>query len=88
MSEVETKAAQYEQTIRNVRADGYRQQESAREEAFAARTALISKAKADTDGAMNQAKTKLQEEAAVARKRLDSDVDRLAEELTATLLKD
>jgi F-type H+-transporting ATPase subunit b len=88
MIQVDKKTAEYEQAIRVARAEGYRKQEVSREEALAARAALVAKAKSDAEASVQAAKSKLQQQAADATKRLESEADKLAENLTVTLLKD
>src|SRR5436305_1630535 len=56
MIEVDKKTAEYEQAIRAARAEGYRKQELSREEALAARSALIAKAKAAAEQSLQASK--------------------------------
>ena len=88
MIRVDEKAAEYEQAIRAARAEGYRRQEASRESALASRAALIVSAKTDAEKVVTVAREKLEKQAEAARTMLASEADKLADQLTATLLKD
>src|SRR5262245_50494765 len=62
LAEVDRKTAEYEQTIRAAKAEAYRKQEVSREEALAARSALISKTKAEADKTVQEARARFLQE--------------------------
>src|SRR5688572_20186318 len=56
---VEQKTAQYEQTLRNARAEAYHEQEVQRERALAERAELVAKAKHEAETAIEEGRAKL-----------------------------
>jgi F-type H+-transporting ATPase subunit b len=88
VSNADRKTAEYEQVIRNAKAETFRRQEAQREKALSERTDLLSRAKQDADIHVREAKSRLQAEAEVARTKLDVEVDLLAKQLTAAILQD
>jgi len=82
------KTAEYEQVLKNARADTFRRQEVQREKAISERSELLSRAKHEAENNVRDAKARLQAEADIAGKKLDAEVDVLARQLTAAILQD
>jgi F-type H+-transporting ATPase subunit b len=82
------KTAEYEQVLKNARADTFRRQEMQREKAISERSELLSRAKHEAENNVRDAKARLQAEADIAGKKLDAEVDVLARQLTAAILQD
>jgi F-type H+-transporting ATPase subunit b len=85
---VEQKTAQYEQTLRSARAEAYHEQEVQRERALAERAELVAKAKNEAEKAIEEGRAKLAAQAELARKKIESEVDSLAKQLTTAILRD
>jgi F-type H+-transporting ATPase subunit b len=88
ITQVEHKAAEYEQALRAAKADAYRQQELQRENVMAEKADILAKAKAEAEQVVKEGRVRIAAEAEAARKRLEADLDTMAKELTATVLRD
>lgn len=86
--EADQKSAEYELALKAARAETFRLQEAQRERALAERAELLNGAKIETDKTVQEARTRLNAEAASATQKLDSEVAGLAKELTAAFLQD
>jgi len=88
MTEVEQKAAEYEQVLRQARNEAYRHQEQQRERVLAERADLLVKAKAEADAVVKEGRARLTAEAEAAKSRLGGEVETMARQLTASVLRD
>jgi|SRR5262249_44773087 len=88
ISEVERKTAEYEQAINLAKAEAYRGQENRREAAISEKAELVGKAKHEAEQAIREARARFAEQAEAARKALGNEVDTLAKELTAAMLRE
>jgi len=88
VSDADRKTSEYEQAIKNARAETFRRQETQRERAITERTDLLNRAKQDAETNVREAKTRLLAEAEAAGSRLDAEVDSLAKQLTTAILQD
>jgi F-type H+-transporting ATPase subunit b len=83
----EARTAEYEQRLREARAAIFQAQQARRQEATQARAALVAEARAKADAQVKQAKVTLEQEMAAAKNSLHTDVERLASEIIANLLR-
>lgn len=83
----ESKAAEYEERLREAKLSIFRAQESKRQQAQQARQAAIAQARSRADEQIKQAKAQLQQETAVAKESLAAESDRLANEIIRTILQ-
>lgn len=88
VAEADRKAGDYENALKAARAETFRRQELQREKALAERTELLSRTKTETEKTVQEARVRLLSEADAASKKLDTEVDSLARQLTTTLLQD
>jgi F-type H+-transporting ATPase subunit b len=88
VADADRKAGEYENALKAARAETFRRQESQRELALAERTELLSRTKVETDKTVQEARVRLMSEAEAASRKLDTQVDGLARELTTALLQD
>ena len=82
----EAKLAEYETTIRQARAEGYRRSEQERAGALEERRKLIEAAKQNTNEQITHARSEIQEQAARARTALASESRQLADRISRTVL--
>jgi F-type H+-transporting ATPase subunit b len=88
VADADRKTGEYENALKTARAEIFRRQESQREQALTERSDLFSRTKTETDKTVQAARVRLLSEAEAASKKLDSQVDSLARELTTALLQD
>jgi len=88
VAEADKKAGEYENALKAARSETFRRQESLREQALAERTELLTRTKVESDKTVQEARTRLLAEAETASRKLDTQVDSLAKELTSALLQD
>jgi F-type H+-transporting ATPase subunit b len=88
VAEADRKAGEYENALKAARAEIFRRQESQREQVLAERTELLGRTKTETDKTVQEARVRLLSEAEAATKKLDTQVDGMARELTTALLQD
>jgi len=88
VADADTKAAEYENALKAARSETFKRQESLREQALAERTELLTRTKVESDKTVQEARTRLLAESDSASRKLDTQVDSLAKELTAALLQD
>jgi F-type H+-transporting ATPase subunit b len=86
IQEVESRTAEYEQTLRAVRAEIYKQQETQHEQALAQKVELVAKAKGEAERVVQEGRTRLAAQSQAARKALELEVDALAKELSSNIL--
>jgi F-type H+-transporting ATPase subunit b len=80
------KAAEYEATLRTVRAEIYREQEEARRRMEQDQAAAIEKARHSTRAMVAEAKAQLDGEAAEARRALEREAENLAARIAEAVL--
>lgn len=86
LTRAEEKVREYDDALREVRAEIYREQEEARRKALDERTRAIADTREKTSQMIRKAKAEIASEVETARKDLDSQVKKLAKEITQTLL--
>ncbi len=86
LTRAEEKVREYDDALREVRAEIYREQEEARRQALDERTRAIADTREKTSQMIRKAKAEIASEVETARKDLDSQVKKLAKEITQTLL--
>jgi F0F1-type ATP synthase membrane subunit b/b' len=82
----EAKLAEYETTIRQARAEGYRRSEQERAGALEERRKLIEAAKQNTNEQITHARSDIQEQVARARTALASESRQIADRISRTVL--
>jgi F-type H+-transporting ATPase subunit b len=82
----QAKLAEYEDTIRQTRAESYRRLESERAVALEERRRLIEEAKQKTTLEIEQAKSEIAEQAEAARVSLESESRQIADRISRTVL--
>lgn len=82
----EAKLAEYESTIRQARADGYRLSEQERAAALEERRKLIEAAKQNTNEQITHARSEIEQQVAGARATLGSEARQIAERISRTVL--
>lgn len=87
LRQVESKVSQYEKTMRETRSEGYHLMEAQRAEALAARQEQVNTVKEEVSTLIAQEKGDLQKQADSARATLGTDAQKIAENITATILK-
>ena len=88
MEQVEQRTAEYEQALRTSRAEAYRLQEKERERTLVEKAELITKAKSEADKTLQEGRALLTAEAQAARKKMEAEIDALANKLTTAILRD
>ncbi|HEV7643303.1 MAG TPA: hypothetical protein VGO50_05105 [Pyrinomonadaceae bacterium] len=87
LTQVESKVSQYEKTLRETRSEGYQLMEAQRAESLAARQEQVNTVKEEVSTLIAQEKGELQKQADSARATLGTDAQKIAENITATILK-
>jgi len=87
MAQVESKVSQYENSLREARSEGYHLMETHRAEAMAARQEQVNAVKDEVSTLIAAEKGEIQKQAEVARVTLGSDAQKIAENITTTILK-
>jgi F-type H+-transporting ATPase subunit b len=87
VAQANDKLRQYEESLRQARAEIYRQQEAARRQALEERARILRETRAEAGERLRQAKLEIAGDVARAKKDLDAESRRLAEEITRTLLE-
>lgn len=87
LSEADKKLQHYEGSLRQARAEIYRQQEAARQQALDERTRIVRETRDQATQMVRQAKREIADDVAEAKKELESESRRLAEEITRSLLQ-
>ena len=85
---VEQKTAEYERALQTARTEAYRQQEMQRERALADKTDLVAKAKSEADKSVEEGRLRIAAQAEAARKKIETEIDTLAKNLTNAILRD
>lgn len=87
LAQANDKLRQYEESLRQARAEIYRQQEGARRQVLDERARLLRETREQAAQMTKQAKLDIAEDVARAKKDLDAESRRLAEDITRTLLE-
>jgi F-type H+-transporting ATPase subunit b len=85
---VEARTSEYEQALRAARTEAYRRQEVERETALARKADLVSEAKKQADRTVEEGKAGLVAQREAILKKLETEVDTLANKLTTSILRD
>jgi len=85
---VEARTAEYEQALRAARSEAYRRQETERETALARKAELVAQAKKQADKTTEQGKAGLSVQRETILKKLETEIDTLANRLTTSILRD
>ena len=85
---VEVRTSEYENALRIARTEAYRRQEGEREAALARKAEVVSEAKKQADKTVEAGKTGLVAQREAILKKLESEVDTLANKLTTSILRD
>jgi F-type H+-transporting ATPase subunit b len=83
----EAKAQEYENQLRDAKIAIFRAQEARRQQLLQARTATVAKAKAMADAQVKEARLNLERDVVSAKASLQSEVERLANEIIRTILR-
>jgi len=83
----EAKTHDYEQRLREARMAIFKTQEARRQQAQQARSEALAQARAKAQEQIREARTAIEQDMAMARAGLQSEVDRLASEIIRTVLK-
>ncbi len=86
LARADEKVRGYEETLRQVRAEIYREQEAARREALAERGHALTEAREKASQIIQQARAEIAADVAAAKKDLATQAKKLAEEITRSLL--
>lgn len=82
----QARLANYEETIRQARAESYRKLEQQRAVALEERRKLLEAARAETDAEIAKGKARIGAEATAARTTLEAEARQLAEQISRTVL--
>lgn len=87
LSQVDEKLRQYEEALRQARGEVYHQQEAARQQALDERNRILRETREKANQMIRQAKLEIIDDVAQARKELETESRRLADQITRTLLQ-
>ena len=87
LGQVDEKVSTYEKALRDARSEGYQAMEAGRNEALAARQTKVNAVKEEVTSLVAQEKDAVQQQAAQARTALTDDARKMAETISATILK-
>ena len=82
----QTRMARYEESIRQARAETYRQLEQSRKAALEARQTVINAAKSQAEAEISKAREQIAAEAVAARFELEQESRQIAEQISRTVL--
>jgi F-type H+-transporting ATPase subunit b len=85
-AEAEEKQLNYEHSIRSARLESYRQREAARQQSLAERQEMLRQSRAHAEGSLKVAHSELSAEVVKLKGELKSVLDRLTEQVVATIL--
>jgi F-type H+-transporting ATPase subunit b len=83
----EAKSLEYENRLRDAKIAIFKAQEARRQQVLQARTTAVAQAKAKADAQVKEAKVNLERDAVSAKAGLQSEVERLANEIIRTILR-
>lgn len=87
LGQADEKLRHYEEALRRARAEIYRQQEAARQQALDERARILRDTREKANQMVRQAKLDIANDVALAKKELEAESRQLAEEITRTLLE-
>lgn len=87
LNQADEKLRQYEEALRQAQGEIYRQQEAARQQALEERTRILGETREKATQMIRQAKLEIGDDVAQAKKELEAESRRLAEEITRALLQ-
>lgn len=87
IAKAEAKAKEYEEAIRAARSEVYKENEALRKQWRDQQSALLAETRAKSDAAIAAAKADLAGEVQVARQTLQGETERIADEITAAILR-
>lgn len=87
LSDVGEKESRYTNELLDARSKGYELIEKEQKKAVAAREQKLADAKTETAGMFESGKAKLEKEAAEARAAIDTDAEKIADQIAANILK-
>jgi F-type H+-transporting ATPase subunit b len=87
LNKAEKKAAEYEEALRQARAQSYREQEEARRQLRTEQAVRTAEARAAAEDSLRQARAGIAEEAAAARKGLELESESLAAQIADAVLR-
>lgn len=85
-SDAETKQKEYEDSMREMRAEANAERENLRSEGLATEASILDRVKADTSKQLQEADAQMSQQAAQVRAELKTTVDALANEIAGKLL--
>lgn len=85
-AEVEARARQYEESLRQARAEVYREQEALRRQALDERARILRSTREQAHEMIREAKLQLLGDVEAAKRQLETESQRLADEIVRTLL--
>lgn len=83
----EARTAEYERALRDARVSIFRAQEARRQKAMQARAAAVAEARSRADEQIRQARTALAQDVAQSKASLQTESERLASEIIASVLR-
>lgn len=86
LATADEKLRQYEEALRHARAEVYREQEAKRRQAVEERSRILGQARQQANEQLRQAKLEIVGDVEQAKKELQAESQRLAEEIARTLL--
>ncbi len=87
IAKAEAKAKEYEEAIRAARSEVYKENEVLRKQWRDQQTALLAETRAKSDAAIAAAKADLANEVQAARQGLQAETERIADDITAAILR-
>ena len=87
LSDVDKKESKYTAELLDTRSKGYELIEKEQKKAAAAREKKLAEAKAETAASFDSGKADLENQAAAARAAIDTDAEKLADQIAANILK-
>jgi hypothetical protein len=74
--------------LRDARTEAYQRQEEEREHALAQKAELVSEAKRQADNSVHEGRARLTSQGEKIRRKLEAEIDTLADKLTTSILRD
>jgi F-type H+-transporting ATPase subunit b len=87
LARADRKTADYEEALRRVRAEIYREQEETRQRWQRDQAAAVSEARREIDATLREEKARIAAEAERARQALEAESEEIAEQITSALLE-
>lgn len=87
LSEVSEKESRYSEAMREARSEGYKVIEQTRAEAVSAKQERLSATKTETEAMLATETANIEQQTAAARQAIASEAEKMAEKISATILK-